>query len=382
MIISKIIKTAWTERTPLLLALLLFVASLGLVSSHAIIICMILICLNQRKYINDVINRKKSSYQIIGIIIVLSFLNEVAHVLINTDVAILELIPYSIFIFITMVASQVVDERVLKWLMVFTIVDIGVAVAQRFLGINSFYAGTAMDVADTDILYDLKVNGLNVNSSALGYKSFLLIILYDCYPSTRFVKKKWIIYALAVLGVLLSFNRTSMIGIIVYVMILSLKHKWLYVLYGAFLLLLLNSETFDIISRQLLRGSSDVVSGMNGREDIFPWFWNFFLEHPLFGNGSFKLYLDEGNGLTSHAHNAYLQTITTNGIIIFFLYILLIVKSISKRNFKYVFPILVCGLFQAFILWGTSYNDFVFWGVLLGNIHTNNSVKDLKSIHA
>lgn len=350
---------------PFFFAVLLFVGTTGIVSSHIIGICMILIVLTTKKRTLKL----TPPFAIIFLIIFLSLINEFIHILTSGDGSItpLELIPYSFFIFFTMWAAKIVDEKVLRWMLWFAVLDVGVAVFQRIVGINSFFPESAVDMDFEDaILYNLKVNGLHDNSSGLGYISFLALIIYDCFPSCRLLKR-WQWYVICMVGIFLSFNRTMMLALTVYFGLLLLRSRYRMVLLPlaiiAIVIVFTTPEIKDIILFQFTRGGDSFQSGnaMSGREVVYPTYIRFIKEHLLLGNGSFKYYIGEG----LHAHNSVLQTLSANGIIISLLYFLMITLPINRRNYIYVLPFLVCAMTQAFILWGASFNDFVFYCILL-----------------
>ena len=187
------------EKKHFFLAFLLFISGTGIVSSHVAIICFLLICFINHKYIGVAVRTKKSSFTLIGVIIILSFLNELLHLALAPleSISPIEIVPYSLFIALTMLSARVVDERIFKWLVVFTFFDIGAAIFQKIIGINSFFAVSEVDLSESGLLYDLKVNGLNTNSAGLGTKSFLLIIIYD------FFKQKTSIFPIFFLATLL-----------------------------------------------------------------------------------------------------------------------------------------------------------------------------------
>lgn len=377
-----IIRIINSEKIPLIIAALIYVSTIGLVSPHILIFVMLLICLAQKRLINKAINKDKTSFEILLIIVFLSLFNEIIGVFAQHvgDVGVIEIIPYSVFIVLTILAAKVTDERVMKWLVIITIIEICVAVAQRFLGINSFYAVSEREIIDTDILYDLKVNGLHNNSSGLGYNAFLLIILYEYFPVSRVVKRYWI-YMFAIVGIVLSFNRTAMIGLLTFGILSSFKNKKLLLLYTIILVFVIHFGAVEFLVEQMTRGTSELSgNALSGRDAVFPWYWGFFTTHLLEGNHSFKLYLTI-DGLQFHAHNAYLQTLATNGLVISMLYFWIIFRKIDKLNYRFVIPILACGLFQSFFLWGASYNDFVLWGVLFGNIHETSNLQRNTSAH-
>lgn len=352
---------------PFVLAFLLYAFSLGITSSHLLLAAMLLIILFSPH--NKILLTK--DLQIVLVIIVLSILNECLHFILEPDAEIstLEIVPYSLLIFITIWAAKVVHPKVLKWLLWFTVLEVGIACAQRVLGINSFFAATHSEMAEDGLFYNLKVNGLHVNSSGFAYMSFLSIMIYERFPQCRIMKKIpfWII---CVSGIFLAFNRTMMIALMVYVLIAVLKSKkkgiLIPILVAGVVILLSLPGVMELIIFQVSRGGDSIATGnaLSGREEVYPIYIDFIKNHLFFGNGSFKLLFQDGE-FTLHAHNTYLQTFANNGLIIFLLYLFLLITCTNKRNAQFLIPIYICGFFQLFILWGTSYNDFVFYALAL-----------------
>jgi len=365
------------EKKQFFIAFLLFVSSLGIVTSHVILLSMFLIIItsNYKK-----INITKD-LRLIIVIAILSLFNELFFLIVNVDakVGVLEIIPYATLIYITVWASKVCDTRILKWLVVLSVFEIFVGMWERSVGINSLFASSAVDMSDYGedaLLYNLKVNGLGVNSTSIGYKSFLSLLLYERFPDCRFIKK-WLFVSLCIIGTILSFNRTSMVGIAAYFGLYFL-HKGNRKYFVLLIIIVIGAlfyfpTLYDGLVMQVTRGGAGSENMLSGREDIVPIYLSFIKEHLLFGNGSFKLFFYSGD-IMLHAHNAYLQTIATNGILISLLYLLLLCLIINSHNIKFAFPILVCGMTQAFILWGTSLNDFVLYTLLLNFNLPNNEI--------
>lgn len=350
---------------PFILAAFLFVGTTGIVSSHYIGAFMLLVILTTHP--NKI--HYSTPFQIVFIIIILSFLNEIIHLFfVGAPSSFIELIPYSLFILLTMWAARIVDEKVLRWMLWFTLIDIGSAIVQRIIGVNTFLPESMSDVAEMggDLLYDLKVNGLNTNPSGLGYKAFLALLIYERFPQCRFCGK-YLWYFICLLGIILAFNRTMLIASVAYFGIKLLKSKNRVLIIPLVVLLLFyvlsDPDTAEFIVTQITRGGGSLSEGnaMSGREEVYAHYIQFCKDHFFLGNGSFKYYLGEG----LHAHNSFLQTMATNGIVITTLYIIMLLSTIRKQNYIYIIPFLVSAMTQSFILWGASYNDFIMYCLML-----------------
>ena len=350
---------------PFILAAFLFVGTTGIVSSHYIGAFMVLVILTTRS--NKI--HYTTPFQIVYFIIILSFLNEIIYIFfVGAPHSFIELIPYSLFIFLTMWAARIVDEKVLRWMLWFTLIDVGSAIVQRIIGVNTFLPESMSDVAEMggDLLYDLKVNGLNTNSSGLGYKAFLALLIYERFPRCRFCGK-FLWYFICLLGIILAFNRTMLIATVVYFGFKLLQSKNRVLVFPLVVLLLFyvlsDPDTAEFIVTQITRGGGSLSEGnaMSGREEVYAHYIQYCKDHFFLGNGSFKYYLGEG----LHAHNSFLQTMATNGIVITTLYVIMLLSTIKKQNVIFIIPFLVSAMTQSFILWGASYNDFIMYCLML-----------------
>lgn len=367
------------EKKEFFIAFLLFVSSLGIITSHVILLSMFLIIKTSPFKLYKITIELK----IVLVIALLSAINECIHQVIGfnwlgggdcilLEPGILEIIPYALLIFITIWAAKVCDIRILKWIIILSVFEIFVGIGELCLGVNSLFPDSTVEMGEFRegaLLYNFKVNGLGVNSTSIGYKSFLSLLIYERFPECRFMKR-WLFILLCIVGTILSFNRTIMIGIAMYFGMFLLKkenRKYFVLLAIAILGLFLYIPTlYDDVILQITRGGTDAANLLSGREDIFPLYMSFIKQNFFLGNGSFKLFF-MSSGVMLHAHNAYLQTVATNGIIISFFYVILISVLVNRYNYRYAIPILVCGLSQTFILWGTSLPDFIFY-VLMVNI--------------
>lgn len=361
---------------PFLIALLIFVCSTGVVVSHYYFICWVFILLYYRKPIPS-----GRSYDIMKIIIALSIINEIIGLFFNEHLvlnSVLEIIPYSAMILLTMYTATIVDDKILRWLVVFTIVDILTAIVQRTVGVNSFFPATVTDLGDT-LFYDMSVNGWHLNSAGLGESVFLGLLIFESHKKCRVIKGP-LFYTLVCIGAFLCFNRTTMVSIVAYFVFKAIKEnkKYLLILFGSALAIFVfsNKEIMDILFMQFFRGADSLASGnaVSERDVVYPFYWNFAKDNFLFGNNSFKYYVEVfKDGRQFHAHNSYLQTLANNGFIISGLYFYMILRGINKDNYHLILPILLFACFQSFILWGLSYGDLIFYNILLTNRNENTN---------
>ena len=91
-----------------------------------------------------------------------------------------------------------------------------------------------------------------------------------------------------------------------------------------------------------------------------------------FGNMSVKLWYNH-EGTLFHAHNSFVETLASNGIFIFLLYMFFVLKNLNRYNAKFVMPILVLSVLQYGIFWGISFLDIVFQYFLLRVNKANES---------
>lgn len=359
----RILRSLRGERKDFFAALLLFFCSMCLFSSHLYILAFLYILYISRGSFNW--KQEKVSYCIVVLIVFFSFFNQLIYLLVNGNIpSLIQLIPYSALIIITMAAAHAVNTKVLKWFLLFVCLDVFVGVYEVSLGINSIFGNIGTQTVDTNLFYDKTVFGLNGNSSGLAEKILLAIMVYYRYPETRIFDKR-IFYPIMIIGLIISFNRSAIIATIVFALLVnfnSIKKVLLFtlVLCVVFILFPPSSDLTDLIISQFARGGDSIFdSGASSERDfIYPYYWNFIKENPILGNGSFKLLVDMHDGRILHAHNSYLQTMATNGLPIAFLYFLLVFRKINRQNFKFILPLLVCSLFQTTIFWGVSLADF------------------------
>ena len=354
----------------LFLGISLYICSLGLFSSHVYLLWGIVYYLmNRFKILPD-------SLSICCLCIwALSFINQIVGFL-NGYIpqSFLEFLPYSFLILVTIQLAKNIDERVLLVFVCCLIVDVFVGIYQKMNGIVSFYDVSQELVEGDDMLYNTKVFGLSTNSSGFAANVFLALMIYQCYDFNKKISP-YFFYPVIIIGLLLSFNRSVLLGTAVFVLIELIYSKkkggvlvLLFLGTSVLLYFILQDDLMELIMKQFLRGHEDIASaGFSEREIIYPFFVDFISNHLWLGNHSYKLLIDMGDGRILHAHNSYLQTLATNGIIISLFYCYLIFHKMTFKNMKFIFPFLIISITQTFILWGISLNDLIFYGILLSD---------------
>lgn len=305
-----------------------------------------------------------------------------------------------------------------KTWIVFVLVETIVGLAEYLFNVRSFFMGTgdALSISSKELLYDSRVFGLSVNSSVFGLKVFIAFILLEAVKVSATLK--FLMRIGLILGLLLSFNRTVIITVAVFYLLLFIvmliRNR------SKLLLFIRSNKSFQVIalslcliiifrhdiSFQLSRGDStenlssthaklicsDLPKGTDlkeideldldghftsfflrvtadintsGRKQIWLNFFEFIDKHFLFGNGSDKLMFLSINAKTGeidqvHAHNSYIQLLATHGILLSSLFISMLVIWWRKKNLLVLVIIALYSMTQYGIFWGMSSLDIVF----------------------
>lgn len=366
-----------------LLGLMLFVFSTGVLSSYFLILWGILVVFKYYKGL-----KIDSVFNLMIIVIALSLVNEAIAIYfrkIEVEDWFL-LIPYSILILFTMYISKIIDDNnIFKWFVFFVLIEILIGIVQLLLGKVSFYDPSLL-IIDDNLLYNKKVFGLCANSSGFAYHILLALLIYHKNKDCRIIQPLYF-YSLIIIGFVISFNRTAILSVLIFTALNyfrnNYKYKWLILLIViATLFFVLNNQYYiDYITYQFFRGDVDrnTVNALSERDIVYPFYWNFIKENLLLGNGSLKYTAEIMNdGRIFHAHNSYLQTIANNGIIISSIIFYIIISKINKSNYVYILVFLFTSFFQAFILWGISLNDIIFYRFLF-DVWDNKNSHSLKT---
>lgn len=121
------------------------------------------------------------------------------------------------------------------------------------------------------------------------------------------------------------------------------------------------------------------TQGINtsGRTLIWMNYLEYIEHHMWFGFGSNKLLfkaIDQDNHKIKliHAHNSLLQIVSSNGLLISILFIIIVFYIWTKKNFILLLPILAFSCFQYGIFWGFSLLDVFFFSILMYNSNLLN----------
>ncbi len=132
----------------------------------------------------------------------------------------------------------------------------------------------------------------------------------------------------------------------------------------AFVAVFLALGGLDIVLDQFFRGRGGV--DLSYRDILWKQNFEFISKNLLFGNHSFKyLTLLDEYGFYEHAHNSFIEMLSTHGLFIFLLYVLLIAVNVKRGNALLVMPFIILSLFQYGIFWGISFLDIIFFKLLI-----------------
>lgn len=293
------------------------------------------------------------------------------------------LLPLSYFI-----SKIYFRKEIFKFIIYFVLFEIAIAIIEYSLGISTIFKslGTYREFDSYQMVYYTRTFGLSGNSSVFGLKIFMSLLLID-YLSF----KKWTYTFLKIclfFGIFLTFNRAVMLISFLYFIFqigkISIQFiKKSKVNYASLILNLLfflfwfhNPTWFQ---SQFSRNNTQIKLGrldnnpdgikldlpdieMSGRREIWEAYLTFINDNLFFGNGSKKYMLG-----TYHAHNSFLEMISSNGIIISFLMLILIAININRFNYIIIVFFAMLSMGQYFILWGVSLSDIVFFSFLFHN---------------
>lgn len=264
-------------------------------------------------------------------------------------------IPYLSLLLGAYIIGDKLDNQVLKFIVYLTAIESIIVILQYITGNTGFgYNSYTKNETYGELLYYSRPNGLSTNSSIVAQK--LMISLWLLLNSKFFTwKQNKIVTIILLTAIVLTFNRTVILTLIISYFILSpivtLKQRiWLSVIILPFSLIYINP-----IKNQILRGSEGVSIESFTRYSIYKNGLTFIKANPIFGNNSVKYFYEE-SGRIFHLHNSYLETAASNGIPIFLGLVLMLFFLLKKKNF-FLIPLIIYSLFQFGIFWGISFLD-------------------------
>jgi hypothetical protein len=309
--------------------------------------------------------KQKNSFYILTSIVMISLVNFLFGL--DKIKSLQEFAPYIIFYFITFFIASNLKEKDMKILIYFVFVEVVFIFIEFALGIDTIYLHQegARSGLSYVYLYYFRPHGLSSGSSTVAYKIFLGILLIDYLRLTKnkfYIILKWLFIAASIIV----FNRTVLIALFIYYIMKNAKHIFRYIYIYIPILLFVLSIIYPTLYSQFNRGHNSI--DLSYRDVIWADNFNFIKENILLGNNAHKYYvlLPEYNEY-EHAHNSFIETLSSNGIIIFILYLFFILYNLTKTNYIYIIPILIYSSYQYGIFWGISYMDIVFMYLLVFN---------------
>lgn len=354
-----------------MLAILLYIATLAYVPHWSFSIILLFALSKKEKFsINDISNVQ---FVLIILILILSTLNFIIYKFsVNTT----EVIPYTILMLASYLIANRISSRELRILVYLVALECFVGYAEFALGVKTFFSQLEDNVQNSDsaLIYYRSVFGLSDNSSTFAVKvllAYLLIYFLDLKGRFTLILK-----VILLCGLFVTFNRTAM-GVVVIFHILrfvrtshqliaqmlrlksnrTVLHRFVLSSIVLLVLVFLAVNNLDEIVVQVTRRTQTIE--ITGRDWIWRGFIDFIQTHWLVGNGSTKFFI-VNSGSIYHAHNSFLQTFASQGLIIGSLFILLIVCSLNSSNMLYVLCLVIYSMFQYGIFWGISLLDIIF----------------------
>lgn len=358
----------------LLIALLLVLPSFAFVPLYVYLLLVPLLITKDTKL--------DFNFYIIMLIILLCVINMVLNLkVLMLDFKYASIIPYTVFMFISYLFGKHVDEKVFHYLLVFISLEIFVGVAEYIAEVKTFFPSLAKNISGEapfgykGLFYYKRVAGLSGNSSTFAYKIFVGFLLLHYL---KLKGRKYLIFtAIFATGLVITFTRSVILATSIFFVLVNIHHvkdflndllskkfKLLYILLALGILVFIAAtiSKWSELYFQLNRGMED--ADLSQRDVVLSKYYEFLKTNPIFGNGSYKLWMNI-NGELFHGHNSFLQTFATHGFLIGLLFVYLAFRNMNRHNFYYLIPILVLSMFQYLIFWGVSFMDLIFFFFLL-----------------
>lgn len=292
------------------------------------------------------------------------------YALTDNNKSINDLVPYTLFIITTIKFSEILDHKIVKIILFMIIGETLLAILQYILGIPYFIKPSAVGMqafGESEYLYYNKVYGLSAVTSIFAMKIFVGVLLNYYCQTSKTIRR--LFFAILIAGLIATFNRTAMVSSILFFLIVlgaNIRHGNIRLKIATFFgLIALGVFVFlnlEVLENQFFRGKE---VDMSGRDMVFPYYFNFIIEHRLFGNFFSKHWAELQLDRVYHAHNSFLQTFTNMGLLFGCVLMGFLLRKINRLNYLYVTPILVYSMFQYGILWGVSFLDILFFFFLL-----------------
>lgn len=123
---------------------------------------------------------------------------------------------FYLFPFLIISARLAFSEKFFKYLIVLTVLESIVAIAEYSLGVRSFFmdTGDLNLITDYKLLYNSRVFGISVNSSVLAYKILIVFFLIDHVKLKKWTR--WLLCTFLLIGLLITFSRMVVLVLLFY----------------------------------------------------------------------------------------------------------------------------------------------------------------------
>lgn len=327
---------------------------------------------------------------------------------------------FYLFPLLILVSKYFGKVEVFKFLIALTVIEVIVGCIEYGIGTRSILVdlGDLNVIRDRSLLYNSRVNGLSIGSTIFAYKVLVAILLLEFSNIKQ--RMGWVIRAILLLGMIISFSRSVVTVVLIFWIVRAIygivkarknRNVFKTVPFQFNVLMVILIVVFNSgIRYQLSRGGheaetifSDVEQGdvaldcslihtiefqkaqsdpklqgwgekimmrtegvqSSGRKLIWVNYINFIENNLLFGMGSDKVMLRSwqpktGSYKVIHAHNSILMLLSTNGLLIFGLYIIFYLFKFKSRNYLPIAVIFIFSMINYGVFWGFSYLDVIF----------------------
>ncbi|MBB1470273.1 hypothetical protein H5232_17745 [Pseudoalteromonas sp. SG41-5] len=308
-------------------------------------------------------------------IVIFSLVNNIIGFFILDDLS----FPFFVFTVFSFLFYKLINEKVLFYLLLFILVEIFCALIQYNLGVSSFFSSSEKYFEfSNDALYFKKSAGLSASSSVLAYKVLIAFFIVDFLFKDR--KIKFFLYVALIVGLYVTFNRTSIVAAIsffiiahrAYLKALFFNRRGVYLLpLFLVLVLFLTPSAYSVFINEFSRGNADAGVDLSYRTLVWGHYIDFISNNLMLGNFSYK-YISElnvaGYGQHNfHAHNSILMIFSSHGVLISILFLFLLASKINNNNLKYIIPIFIYSFAQYGVFWGLSFLDILLAFFLMTN---------------
>lgn len=357
-----------------LTAFLLYLSTLFGLTNHFLILMLVPLFLGGRKFFYISENEYKFLFFLL-FIVSLSLINNAVGLFYSETIS----FPFFAFSLLPFIFKNLINDKVLLYILLFIVFEIFLAVIQYYLGVSSFFSFSERYYEFTsDALYFRKSSGLSASSSVLAYKVLVAFFIVELIAKSKNVKL--IFNVVLFVGLYVTFNRTAIVASLAFILIcnrnlivsaLTNKFSWLTVPGLLLLIGFIVPTLYEFMIVEFSRGDSNSGVDLSYRTVVWRHYADFINDNILLGNFSNK-YIStlsvSGYGLHSfHAHNSFLMLLSSQGILISFMFIALLLTRINMSNFKFVIPIFIYSSAQYGVFWGVSFLDvFLAYFLMMG----------------